>query len=229
MRKPTLKNCPFLGPVDAADPVPTRRVPADHATRPFTYLPPKIALSQAELELAARYERGDFSGGYLTSQIARFRRGPTAEQHGRRRERFRQLRGETDRLGLVLPSAYVELVESDDYVTRLRHNSIWLRLPDELVSRPSHPEHKLFLIFQEAQGGAYWHLLLAPGGGHVVTYSEHPFGVRPAFLEGYEPDLASIEVYQCALSFSRWIVQFFAECIDEDRRYEEILKGYPGV
>jgi hypothetical protein len=229
MRKPTLKNCPFFGPVDEADRVPTRRVPADHATRPFKYLPPKITLSKAELELARRYERGDFSGGYLTSQIARFRRGPTAEQHRRRREKFRQLRSEIDRLGLVLPSAYVELVESDDYVARLRHNSIWLRLPDELVSLPSHPEHKLFLIFQEAQGGGYWHLLLAPGGGHVVAYSEHPFGVQQAFVAGYEPDLGSIEVYQCATSFSRWIVNFFAECIGGDRRYEEILTRYSGV
>lgn len=224
-----LKTCPFLGPSPDEDPRPNRPLPPDYDTRPFEYLPPKIALSGAEFELTLRYERGDFSGGYLTSQIAYFRRGPTAEQNGQRREQFRRLKAEVDRLGLVLPAAYIELVESDDFVARLRHNTIRLRLPDELAPLPSSPEYKLFLTFGEGQGGGYWHLLLAPDGGHVVTFSDHPFGLRNVFASGYEPDLASCEVYQCAASFSQWVVNFFAECIEEDRRYEEILETHPGV
>jgi hypothetical protein len=49
------------------------------------------------------------------------------------------MRVEVERRGLVLPPAYIELVESDDYVTRLRHNNIWLRIPDEVPPLLSAP------------------------------------------------------------------------------------------
>jgi hypothetical protein len=229
MPRPNLKTCPFLGPPSGEEQQPSRPLPADYESQPFRYLPPRITLSQTELELAGRYEKGDFAGGYLTSQIACFRRGSTAEQHQKRREKFRRLKAEVDQLGLLLPDAYIELVESDDYVAKLRHNCIWLRLPDELAGLPSYQQYKLFLIFAEGQGCGYWHLLLGPDRGHVVTYSEHPFGLRGMFLPGYEPDLASIEVYKCADSFSQWIVNFFAESVEGDRQYEKILEKYPGT
>ena len=38
----------------------------EYETDPFRYLPPRITLSAEELDLANRYERGDFSGGYIT-------------------------------------------------------------------------------------------------------------------------------------------------------------------
>jgi hypothetical protein len=137
------------------------------------------------------------------------------------------LKAEVDRRGLVLPKAFVELVESDDYVSRLRHNSIWITLPDELVSLPSDPEYTLFLIFGEGQGCGYWHLLLAPDGSHVVAFSEHHFGLK--LPGGYDPDLASFTVYKCAESFSQWIVNFFAESMAGDRHYEELLVKYAGM
>lgn len=43
----------------------------------------------------------------------------------------------------------------------------------------------MFLIFGEGQGCDYRHLLLAPGGGHVVTFSEHPFGLRGIYASAY--------------------------------------------
>jgi hypothetical protein len=192
-------------------------------------LPPKIVLSDAELDLAARYEKGNFSGGYVTSQIAFFRRGASAEQHQKRREKFQRLKAEVDRRGLILPEAFAQLVESDDFVSRLRHNCIWIQLPDELVPLPSDPEFTLFLIFGEGQGCGYWHLLLAPDGGHAVAFSEHPFGLQNIYPSGYQPDLASFKVYRCADSFSQWIVNFSAESIEGDRHYEEMLRKYPGM
>jgi hypothetical protein len=190
MQRVNLPLCPFLGPLADGQPQPRTILPPDYETQPFKYLPPKIVQSDAELDLAARYEKGNFSGGYVTSQIAFFRRGPSAEQHQERRAKFRRLKAEVFRRGLVLPKAFVELVESDDYVSRLRHNGIWIQLPDDLVPLPSDPEHTLFLIFGEGQGCGYWLLLLAPDGGHVVTFSEHPFGLRNIYAGGYEPDLA---------------------------------------
>jgi len=193
------------------------------------YLPQKIVLSDEDLELAARYEKGIFAGGYVTSQIASFRRGPSAEQHQKRREKFRHLKADVERRGLVLPGAFVDLVESDDYVSRLRHNCIWIQLPDDLVPMPSDQEFTLFLIFGESQGCGYWHLLLAPDGGHLVAFSEHPFGLRNIYPNGHQPDLAAFKVYRCADSFSQWIVNFFAESIEGDRHYEEMLRKYPGM
>jgi hypothetical protein len=165
----------------------------------------------------------------MRAQIAYFRRGPSVEQHQRRRETFRRLKGELDHRGLMLPAAFVELVESDDYVSRLRHNCIWLQLPDELLPLPSDPAHTLFLIFGEGQGCGYWHLVLAPDGGHVVAFSDYPFGLRTIYPDGVTPDLASFRVCRCADSFAQWIVNFFAESIEGDRHYEETLKKCPGM
>lgn len=230
MGRPDLPTCPFLGPVADGQAQVTRTLPPDYQTQPFKYLPPKIVLSEDDLELAARYEKGgDFSGGYLTSQIAYFRRGPSADEHRKRREKFERLKADVARRGLRLPEAFIELVESDDYVSRLRHNSIWLQLPDELVPLPSDPDYTLFLIFGEGQGCGYWHLLLAPDGGHLVTFSEHPFGLRNLYAPGYEPDLSTVKIYRCAESFSEWVVKFFAESIEGDRHYEEMLVKYPGA
>jgi len=228
MLLPKLKRCSFLGPTADGEPERGRKVPADYATQPFKYLPPRITMSEAELELASRYENGDLSGGYISSQIALFRRGPSAKEHQKRRERFRSLKAEVNQLGLILPKAYVELVESDDFVSRLRHNTIQLQLPDELVSLPSNPECRLFLIFGEGQGCGYWHLLLAPGDEHAVTFSEHPIGIRGMYAPGRQLDFASLELFQCAGSFCEWIVNYFVESMEGDRRYEEILKKYPG-
>ena len=221
---PKLETCSFLSFPAEEDAPPARALPADCEIDPFRYLPPRLTLSDAELDMASRYLTGDFSGGYIPSQIAYFRRGPSADQHAARREKFAKLKAEVERLGLVLPNALVALVESDDYVARLRHNSIWLRLPDEIVSLPSSPDHKLFLIFADCQGCGYWHLLLAPDGGHIVTLSEHGFGLHNLYAGGYEPDIASFAVYRCADSFSQWIVNFFEECTEQDRRYDEALE-----
>jgi hypothetical protein len=229
MPHPKLRTCPFLGPGADDEAHAPRILPPDSDTQPLNYLPPRLVLSEAELELASQYERGDFSGGYVTSQIARFRRGPSPESHQRRREKFRGLKAQVHRLGFVLPDSFIQLAEADDFVARLRHNTIWLRLPDEVVPLPSAPDHRLFLIFGEGQGGGYWHLLLAPDGGHVVTFSEHPFGLGNVYLPGYEPDPASFEVFQCAANFPEWIVNYFAECVENDRRYEEMLEKYPGL
>jgi hypothetical protein len=225
MQHLNLPTCPWFGPVDEGESQLAAELPADYETDPLKYLPPKIMPSSAELELAAQYEKGDFSGGYLTSQIARFRRGPAAKDHDQRREKFVQLKEEVARRGLVLPEVFVALVESDDYIGRLRHNNLWLQLPDELVPLPENPECVLFLFFGEGQGCGFWHLLLTPDGTPIVTFNEHPFGSRYC---RYQPDLASGEIYRCADSFSQWIIQFFEESKKEDLKYEELLKKYPG-
>jgi hypothetical protein len=229
MRPLDLPACPFFGPTDEGQQQPTRVLPADYETQPLKYLPPKVVLSEAELELAAQYEQHNFSGGFVTSQIAYFRRGPSAEAHKRRRDKFARLKAEADRRRLILPEALVGLVESDDYVSRLRHHSIGMQLPDDLVPLPSDPEYTFFLIFGEEQGCAYWHVLLAPDGGHVMAFSEHPFGVRNIYPGGYVPDLASIKVYRCADSFAQWIVNFSAETIEQDHHYEQFLREQPGI
>ena len=225
MPRPQLKACPHGDAIVKKN----RRLPTDYDSDPFKYLPPQITLSDAELDLARRYENSDLSGGYLTSQIAFFRRGPSAEEHRKRRQSFRRLKDEVDQLGFVLPPAYVTLVESDDCFSRLRHNNIWLCIPDELVPLPADPANKLYLLAYEGQGCAYWHLLLFPDGGHVVTTSAHHFGLRNLYPGGYEPDPASFDVYLCAETFSEWVFHYFAECVEEDLHYDELLQKYPGA
>ena len=75
-----MKRCPRMGPGEGRDYV-ERTLPGCYRANPFRYLPPVYELSEAEARLAEQYERRDFSGGYLASQIAHFRRPLPAEQH----------------------------------------------------------------------------------------------------------------------------------------------------
>jgi len=204
------------------------QLPPDYKTNPFKYLPPEIVLSDAELKLAEQYENGDFSGGYLSSQIAYFRRARRREDHDRRRAKFHQIKTVTAAEGLTLPSEFITLMETDSYVDRLRHNTIWLQLPDEIVPLPADPSRQMLLFCGEGQGCGYWHLLLSPDGTHCVAYCDEPFGKKGIYPSGYEPDLGDFEVNQCADSFAEWIVAYFAACIQEDRKYEALLAKFPG-
>ncbi len=225
-----LPKCPYFGPTsDDSESIEAFELPADYDTDPFRYVPEAITLSDAELKLADQYENEDFSGGYLASQIAHFRRPRPKQKHESRRAKFRDLRKNVEREGLVFPSAFVELVESDDYHDRLRHNTIWLTLPDEIVPLPADPSRKLFLIAYECQGCDYWHLLLAPDGTHAIAYCAEPLGRRNMYPGGFKLDPATVDVYQCADSFCEWIVAYFVDCERGDRHYEEMLERYPGM
>ena len=226
-----LPRCPYMGPTitdDNGDTPPIRMLPPDFATNPFKYLPPRYVLSEDEVDLAARYEQGDFSRGYMQSQIAYFRRDKTLTEHANRKHRFGELKGKAARLGIVLPPALVELVENDDYINRLRHNTVWLGFADEIVPLPSHSDHYLMLVFVEAQGCGNWHLLFAPDGSHMMALSEHGFGDSSAYPGGKQPDPSRFAVYECADSFNAWLVNYFAECVAEDAHYDRLLLQYPG-
>ena len=126
----------------------------------------------------------------------------------------------------MLPDSFVRLMESDDLNTRLRHNTMGLTLPDDLVSVSSHPDHKLLMYASEVSYG-YWYLLLSPDGGHVVVFSEKTFGIAGAYPDGHQPVVTASLLYKCARHFSAWLVAFFEQCVKEDEKYEELLKTYP--
>jgi hypothetical protein len=205
-----LPACPFMGPPHPAEPPrPLRELPSDFETNPFKYLPPRYVLSADELDLAARYEQGDFSRGYLASQTAYFRREKTPEEHARRRNRFAPIQAQAERLGLAFPPALLELVETDEYNNRLRHNTMFLSFGTEIAPLPAYPNHFLLLVFAEEQGCGNWHLLFKPDGSHAMALSEHGFGDYDAYPGGKQPDPTRYEVYQCADSFNAWLVNFF--------------------
>lgn len=221
----------YFGPSspDAAGRFKNYKVPPDYDTNPFKYLPAEVSLSDAELKLAEQYENGDFSGGYMTSQIACFRRPKPKQRHDDRRAKFQMLRNSVDAEGLVLPPAFIELVETDNYIDRLRHNTIWLRLPDEIVPLPDDPAQKMFLMFGGSSDYGGWYLLLSPDGTHVVAYCNEPVGLVSGYPPGRAPDIADCDVYQCAETFCEWIVIYFADCVRGDDRYEELLLKHPGI
>jgi hypothetical protein len=226
MKRPEFPTCPFLGPGE--DGVLPNVLPADYESDPLKYLPPRIVLSAEESDLAERYERGDTSRGHFTSLYAHIRRGGSPAGHQERREKFRAIKAEVEARGLVLPPAFVQLVESDDFVSRLRHEFIFISLPDVLVPLPAHPDHVLFLMGEEGYGCGYWLLLLAPDGGHEVIFSDQIIG-RVDLWPGYKPqDVAKCKLFRCAENFNQWIVNFCLECVAQDRKQEEFLRKYPG-
>jgi hypothetical protein len=223
-----LHKCHYFGPYfdDKPDRV---SLPPDAADDPFRYVPDAITLTPEELDLATRYENNDISGGYLTSQIAHFRKPQSAERHAERRRRFGNLQLSARAGGFRLPQSFVKLAESDDYNNRIRHNSIWLSITDRLVALPAAPDHQLATIFYEGQGCAYWHLLLAPDGSHLVALSGEPLGSDGDYPGDFQPDLSSFKFYQCAASFDEWLAYYFLDCIATDKHYTAMLARNPGL
>jgi hypothetical protein len=217
-----------MGPGEGGDDV-ERTLPGDYRTNPFRYLPPVYDLSEAEARLAEQYERGDFSGGYAASQIAHFRRPLPAEQHAHRRARLAAVQRQLRELGLSLPATAVTLFETDEFVDRLRHPNVWPELPDHPAPLPGDPSLYLVLMFGEGQGCGYWHQLLGREGDVGVVFSEHPFGCPSEFPSGLGPQDDPDEVMLCADSFEEWAVNYFFECIEEDRHYAETLVRFPGL
>ncbi len=232
MAIPTLRKCPYFyfGPSSCIDGrFEKYELTDDYEATPFKYLPTEITISDAERKLVEQYESGDFSGGYLTSQIACFRRPKPKQRHDDRRAKFYVLRKQVEAEGLVLPPAFIELVETDNYIDRLRHNTIWLQLPDQIVPLPDDPSRKMFLMFHGSPDYGGWHLLLSPDGTHVVTYCDRPVGLVNGYPPGRAPNVANCDVYQCSETFNEWIVNYFADCIRGDHRYDELLQRHHGM
>ena len=146
------------------------QIPTSGFTDPFRYLPPDIAFTSEIAAMADRYESHDIDWAFYPAfQAASFIRPRPPAEHEKRRAKFASLRQQLEAMGFQLPRSLIALIETDNYVDRLRHNTIWLRLPDELWRLPADPEKLMFLVFSEGQGCCHWHLLLASDRTHCVV------------------------------------------------------------
>ncbi len=192
----------------------------------FEYLPRQVPITPAVDELAEKYLKGKFTAlDYGAMQAAAFVRPRSAENHRKRREVFSQRVAEAKAAGFTLPQIFHELVETDSYVDRLHHNTIWLSMPEELWRLPSNPSQLVFLAFTEGQGCCNWHLLLSPDGSHSMVCCDYPFGLR-SIWPGSVPDYSQWVVSQCADSLEEWLYHYFHESAEHDRRYMETLRPY---
>lgn len=225
--RPSLPTCDFLGPPGPDDEEP-HALPADWSGDPFRYLPEFYTLTEEESDLARRYRSGDMSGGYLRSQIACFRAPRPATQHQQRRENLSIARTQSEAVGVVLPRSFVTLAGRDEYVERIRHNNIWFDIFPSLVDFPSSPECKLLQVACEGQGCDHWSLLLIPDGSHIVVYHSESLDIEGNYPgEGWQPDIATFEFFECAASFDEWLTVYFLDCIRGDEHYSEMLERYP--
>lgn len=224
-----LPLCHFLGPYDEDDPPDPHGIPANWTGDPFEYLPPRCSLSDEELELAAKYERSDISGGYIRSQIAHFRKPKSQERHTDRKQQVSKIVAAADAGGFGLPSSFLKLVQTDDCVDRIRHNTIWLNLFSELVPFQHDPKYALLEMFYESQGCGYWALLLGPDGFHCVVYYGESLRSDGLTMDGHSTRTFSLIFYRCARNFDEWLAYYFLDCRNSDRNYEELLKQFPGM
>ena len=193
----------------------------------FQHLPTEIPFTDDMERLADRYVNSAIDWRhYPAFQAAAFLRPKTEKEHERRRTVFRQLRRDAETEGFSLPDVFCDLVETDSYIDRLHHNTIWLQLPEELWPLPADPSQLMFLMFSEGQGCLHWHLLLSPDGTHCVACSSYPFGRPSAWASGEVPDYSQWEVQLCADSVEEWLFRFFNEASDQDRQYLEHLNEY---
>lgn len=193
----------------------------------FQYLPAEIPFTAEMERLADRYVNNDIDWRhYPAFQAAAFLRPKTDSEHERRRAEFSELRRSVEAEGFSLPDVFCRFVESDNYIDRLHHNTIWLQLPEELWRLPADPSRLMFLMFSEGQGCCHWHLLLSPDGTHSVVCSDHAFGCPSVWMSGQVPDYSEWKVQLCADSVEEWLFHFFTEAAEGDRQYLEQLNSY---
>ena len=198
------------------------QLPSGGVVDPFQYLPAEIVFTSKMTVIADRYESGDIDfTSYSAFQAASFLRPRSAAQHDERRTQFASLRQQVEAMGFQLPESLIRLIETDNYVDRLHHNTIWLCLPDELWRLPADPEKLMFLVFREGQGCCYWHLLLAQDRSHCVVCCEEAFGMPSGWHK--VPDFNTFEVRLCADSFDEWLCYFFRDSAEGDRHYIQWL------
>lgn len=177
-------------------------------------------------ELTHKYLNGKINGqDYAAMQAAAFICPASEDTHHKRREAFQLRAKEAEAEGFHIPDIFRKRVLADDYVDRLHHNCIWLRMPEELWRLPSDPSQLVFLAFSECQGCCNWHLLLAPNGSHCMVCCENPFGVVSNWMGGV-PDYSQWIVEKCADSIEEWLYHYFKESSADDRQYLKSLEPY---
>ena len=192
----------------------------------FSYLPPPLPTTPVIEDLAEKYFKGQFTGqDYAAMQAAAFVRPKSRETHEERRQIFNLRAAEALANGFVVPATFRTLVESDEYVDRLHHNSIGLTMPEELWRLPEDPSLLVFLAFTEGQGCCNWHLLLAKVGSHSIVCCEHPFGLTSNWPCAI-PDCSQWTVERCADSIEEWLFYYFLESTSHDQQYIEQLRPY---
>ena len=144
-------------------------------------------------------------------------------------DRMQHLQQLVDARGLELPDRFIQLVADDEYINRIRHNTIWLMIPEVVVPFPNSPDCYLANVFYEGQGCGFWHLLLAPDRSHIVAYSDDPLGLQYDFVPGFKPDLTTYTFYECAPTFDEWLAYYFLDCTAGDKHYAEMLEKYPNM
>ena len=207
--------------------LPSHPLPANLRETIFDYLPPPVPITPVIEEMAQKYVKAQFTGQTMGAmQAAYFLQPRPQEFHRKRRDAFRLRAAEAEADGFVIPDIFRELVETDAYVDRLHHNTIWLEMSEELWRLPSDPSRSVFLAFVEGGHGGYnYHLLLAPDGSHCVVSCVHPFGV-PSNWPVSVPDYSQWTVERCADSIEEWLYHYFLESAEHDRGYIERLRPY---
>ncbi len=201
-------------------------LPANLRETIFDYLPPPVPMTPVIEELAHKYLNGQITGqDYGAMQAAAFIRPRSQDSHRKRRNTFNLRAAEAEAGGFAVPGIFRELVETDAYVDRLHHNTIWLKMPEELWRLPSDRSLLVFLAFTEGQGCCNWHLLLARDGSHSMVSCEHPFSLRSNW-PGSLPDYSKWTVDRCADSIEEWLYHYFLDSAEDDRRYIERLRPY---
>ena len=207
-------------------------LPSDLSDTIFDYLPKPIRLTPEIQELAIRYTAGEVGfKDYRAKQAAKFIQPLSEENHNQRRDRFCQLSEEAISAGYSIPKNFRTLVETDAFIDRIHHNTIWMQMPEELWRLPEDPTQLVFLAFVEGQGCCNWHLLLNLDGSHKMVCCDSPFGwlsIWPIAKNGSRsvPDYSDWIVDCCADTIEEWLYHFFVESAEYNRRYISYLKPY---
>lgn len=142
----------------------------------------------------------------LDQQMASYRNPP--EERGA----LGRMREDADRLGLVLPAAFLRLMSSSELQDRIPScTACYFELGQRIAPCPGSPQGYALRFLNDQQDVLAWYLYLAPDGGSCVLVSPYALDGED---DGDEPPNAQAIAAQtrvCARSFEEFIYRFWLE------------------
>jgi hypothetical protein len=125
---------------------------------------------------------------------------------------LRRMREDADRLGLVLPAAFLRLMSSSELQDRIPScTACYFELGQRIAPCPGSPQGYALRFLNDQQDVLAWYLYLAPDGGSCVLVSPYALDGED---DGDEPPNAQAIAAQtrvCARSFEEFIYRFWLE------------------
>lgn len=178
----------------------------DFLENPFSTLPEKVVLCDEELKLIEDFESQNGSSEMFVKYMRlKYWKGPFKFNYNGWDKTLLSIKKQCEKLGILLPDTFVQMLEDESIIPRMRTGSSHFSLPDQVALFPGREDIYIITFHEDQQGGGFWSLVTDKRGNHCILFNYHPWDVENLMMsEGDEP----FEFFICAESIEEFIVRF---------------------